>query len=162
MRTSELKKRLGITSKAHHWPRAFRPGCLQATHGVGAVNTAFDWNDRDANWLIRLYERNPKKTGYYPTHLLTKHYKYAQKACTIPRCLDQYKKPDRWMDDQWRDMIHETAVRLRTYQIMLAALSQDAAKAGCEPLDSWTDTDLYDEQEREEIIKATRKREPNV
>lgn len=164
MRTAELKKRLGITAENNQawYTGLLNSGCVQTGRPTGSSREYLSWNDRDAAWLIRLYERNPKKTAYHPTHLVTKHYHYTQKACFIPRCLDQYKKPERPVIDQWRDMIQEAALRVRTCQIMLNTLLKDAAKAGYEPLDSWTNTSYYDKVEREQVISDTREREPNV
>lgn len=162
MRTAELKKRLGITSENNQawYTGLLKSSCVQTHRPTGSNREYLSWNDRDAKWLIRLYERNPKKNGYYPTHLITKHYCYTQKACYLPRCLDRYKKPDRLVEDQWRDMIQDTAIRVRTFQIMLNTLLKDAMKAGYEPLDSWTNTSYYDKMEREQVIADTREREP--
>lgn len=161
MRTAELKKRLGITSKRNRWYEGLlHSGCVQICRPFGSSREYLSWNDRDASWLIRIYERNPKKVGYYPTHLITKHYQYGNLPYRIACGLNHYRKPGRCVEDQWRDMIQGTAIRIRTYQIMLNTLLKDAMRAGYEPLDSWTDTSYYDKLERERIIKDTRKREP--
>lgn len=160
MRTAELKQRLGITSHAQDWRKGLLGShCLQVTHH--AHNT-LDWNNRDAEWLIRLYEQSPKKTGYYVTHLITKHHRYRSIPFCTARYLARWRKPGRCLEDQWHDQIHATAIRLRTYQIMLTTLVKDATEAGYEPLDSWTDTSLYDKREREQIVKQTREREPGA
>lgn len=164
MRTAELKQRLGITSKNRHrwYALLLESGCLQTSRDPVSNNRTIGWNDRDVDWLLRLYEQNPKKTGYYPTHLITKYYQYYALPRRASRCLERYRKPGRVLDDQWRDQIQETARRLRTYQIMLTTLLKDAMKAGYPPLDSWTDTSLYDKKEREQIIIETRRREPGA
>lgn len=170
MRNSEFCERMHLPKRACSWrTQLLRYNCLQTSHGTGATRQmphaggeTLYWNDRDANWLIRLYEQNPKKNGYYATHLITKYYRYHNGPCNAVRCLDRFKKPGRCADDQWRDMIHATAIKLRTYQIMLNTLLKDAMKAGCEPLDSWTSTGLYDERERKQIITETQRREPEA
>lgn len=163
MRRNELRDRLHVSKHNNAWHRKLlRYNCLQTTRGVGGDWLTIDWNDRDANWLIRLYEQNPKKTGYYVTHLVTNHYHYKHLPVWCIRYLEKYVNHEGNTDDQWRDMIQETVLRLRTYQIILTTLSQDAAKAGYPPLDSWTDTSLYDAQEREQIITETRRREPEA
>lgn len=160
MRDSEFCERLHLPKRHCSWRRQLlRYNCLQTSRGTGVT---LYWNDRDANWLIRLYERNPKKTGYYVTHLITKHYRYCNGPTNAVRCLNRFRRLDQCADDQWRDMIHATAIRLRTYQIMLNTLLKDAMKAGYEPLDSWTSMGLYDAREREQVVKQTREREPNV
>lgn len=160
MRRNELRDRLHMSQHNNAWNRKLlRYNCLQTTRGVGSSGTAIDWNDRDANWLIRLYQQSPKKTGLYVTHLITKHYHYAALPTWCAHCLEKPKNSGN-LDDQWRDQVYKTAIRLRTYQIMLTTLVKDAAKAGYPPLDSWTDTSLYDNQERERIISETRRREP--
>ena len=162
MRTSELKKRLGITSKRNRWyERLLRSGCIQTGRPLGSSREYLSWNDRDANWLIRLYERCPKKTGYFRTHLITKHYQYGSLPYRFTRALNHYRGTDRCVDDQWRDMIQGTAIRVRTYQIILNTLLKDATKAGYEPLGSWTDTSYYDKLERKRIIVDTRRMEPS-
>lgn len=159
MRTREFRERVHANPKDPYWYARLRDThCLQITRPE-AGGKPIAWNDRDVNWYLRLRKRNGQ--GFLPRSI-TRHYRYGEEPHYLTRCIGRYRKSGRVLDDQWRDQIHEVAVRLRTYQIMLATLSQDAAKAGCEPLDSWTDTTYYDKLEREKIVRVTREKEPGA
>lgn len=160
MRTAELRERLHLTREDLWWyGRLLESHLLQTTRSPYRGKSII-WNDRDANWLIRLHETNGGK--HTLTGLIRRYYSYYVLPYTLTQCLRSCRKPGRVLDDQWRDQVHKTAIRLRTYQIMLNTLLKDAMKAGYEPLDSWTDTSCYEKMERETIITDTREREPGA
>lgn len=171
MRTAEFRERLHIpTTSPYDWYKGLLDShCVQTARGLGptrespnAHTYSLSWNERDANWLIRIYEHSKAQPGYYPTNLITHYYQYGQIPASMARCLDRHRRE--WMpaDDQWHSQIQEVAVRLRTYQIMLNTLLKDAMEAGYQPLPSWTDTSFYDKRERKNIVSNTRRREPGA
>lgn len=171
MRTSEFRERLHIPpSSPYDWYKGLLDShCIQTSRGLGrtrespnAHTYSLSWNNRDANWLIRIFEHSKAKPGYYPINLIRHYYQYGNIPHSLAHCLERHRRPWMTVDDQWHSQIQEMAIRVRTCQIMLNTLLKDAANAGYEPLASWTDTSYYDKRERKSIIAATRRREPNA
>lgn len=166
MRTSEFRERLGIDSSNTTWYRNLLDShCLKTSRCTGSTpkspktHYTIDWNDRDANWFIRLWKRKHYRGAWWLPSIAI-WYGYARLPYNLALRLRSYRDTSPTDDDAWRDQVHATAIRMRTYQIMLNTLLKDAAKAGHEPLDSWTDTSYYDKRERENIVSNTRRWEP--